>query len=452
MVKPTTSSSSSLRSTERTTTTQFTAEDYVGSGYTSAPKRPLITQKPYSTTTAQTTTVTLTTTPAAIPTTTANSLAEPETLYPSRSKESRESSLDDDYGDSSSADFEFTTLRPMTMTMTTTSYYSRSSTTAETPPESQTLPSPPTVKPVSNKNPDESLSSGSGGLPNKWVGIRQRPGGTRGRQGQRRRPFGGRRPFKKPGVNRVHSTTTKGPTTETTSLGTTMETTQSPQQTVSLFKPLYTPSQKEDRTTVAVSAEQMSKETDLFEEFETPFRTTNNPTTTSIPATTKASYTTVQARVYSNIRPSTQWNNGRNTHRPPMSRIKPTVQSSATIGSADKELTFDTVTILTTEQGYINTPAPYNNLDTHNAMSSVYNHDSGNEATSTYIAGFEPTTKVTASKPKIVGGNAASFTILSNSDAFLPCEAVGDPLPDITWKRFSSTTGTKLKTVICISM
>ncbi|XP_034460708.1 immunoglobulin superfamily member 10 [Hippoglossus hippoglossus] len=442
MVTPTASSSSSLRSTERTTTTQFTAEDYVGSGYTSAPKRPLITQKP--STTAQTTTVTLTTTPAAIPTTTANSLAEPETLSPSKSKESRESSLDDDYGDLSSADFEFTTLRPsfQQITTTTSSYYSRSSTTAETPPESQTLPPPPTVKPVSNKNPDESLSSGSGGLPNKWVVIRQRPGGTRGRQGQRRRPFGGRRPFKKPGVNKVHSTTTKGPTTETTSLGTTIETTPPPQQTVSLFKPLYTPSQKEDRTTVAVSAEQMSKETDLFEEFETPFRTsTNNPTTTSTPATTKASYTTVQARVHSNIGPSTQWNNGRNTHRPPMSRIKPTVQSSATRGSADKELTFDTVTILTAEQGYINTPAPYNNLGTHKAISSVYNHDTGNEATSTYIAGFEPTTKVMASKPKIVGGNAASFTILSNSDAFLPCEAVGDPQPDITWKRFSSTTG-----------
>uniref|UniRef100_A0A668RWS9 Ig-like domain-containing protein n=1 Tax=Oreochromis aureus TaxID=47969 RepID=A0A668RWS9_OREAU len=46
-----------------------------------------------------------------------------------------------------------------------------------------------------------------------------------------------------------------------------------------------------------------------------------------------------------------------------------------------------------------------------------------------------------SSKPKIVGGNAASFTVLSNSDAFLPCVAVGNPQPVITWKRFSSSTG-----------
>nr|XP_019943491.1 PREDICTED: immunoglobulin superfamily member 10 [Paralichthys olivaceus] len=452
MVPPTASSSSSLHSAERTTTTQSRAEDYVGSGNISGLKRPLITQKP--STTAQTTLVTLTKTPAAMPTTTANSLVEPKTLSPPRNKESRESSLDDDYGDLSSADFVFTTRRPSFQHITTTSssYYSRSSTTAETPPESQTLPSPPTVKPTFNKNPDESLSSGSGGLPDNWVVIRQRPGGTRGRQGQRRRPFGGRRHFKKPEVNKVTSTTTEHSTTETTSLETTIETTPPPQRTDSLYKPLYTLSQKEDRTTVAVSADQMSMETDLFEELnssslptyttKTPFMTIkNNPTTTSIPATTKRSYTTVQARGHSNIRPSTQWNNAQNTHRPPMSGIKPTVQSSATRGSAEKELTFDTVTILTAEQGYINTPAPYSNIGTHNSISTVYNHVTGNEATSTYIAGFEPTTKFMARKPKIVGGNAASFTILSNSDAFLPCEAVGNPQPATTWKRFSSTTG-----------
>uniref|UniRef100_A0A665U3S4 Immunoglobulin superfamily, member 10 n=1 Tax=Echeneis naucrates TaxID=173247 RepID=A0A665U3S4_ECHNA len=38
------------------------------------------------------------------------------------------------------------------------------------------------------------------------------------------------------------------------------------------------------------------------------------------------------------------------------------------------------------------------------------------------------------SRPKIIGGNIASFTVLSNSDAFLPCEAVGNPLPVTTWK------------------
>ncbi|KAL6053803.1 hypothetical protein STEG23_030625, partial [Scotinomys teguina] len=41
-------------------------------------------------------------------------------------------------------------------------------------------------------------------------------------------------------------------------------------------------------------------------------------------------------------------------------------------------------------------------------------------------------------KPRIIGGKAASFTIPTNSDAFLPCEAVGNPLPTIHWTRVSS--------------
>ncbi|XP_008577945.1 PREDICTED: immunoglobulin superfamily member 10 [Galeopterus variegatus] len=41
-------------------------------------------------------------------------------------------------------------------------------------------------------------------------------------------------------------------------------------------------------------------------------------------------------------------------------------------------------------------------------------------------------------KPRIVGGKAASFTVSANSEAFLPCEAVGNPLPTIHWTRVSS--------------
>ncbi|XP_039987052.1 immunoglobulin superfamily member 10 isoform X1 [Xiphias gladius] len=424
-------------------------------------RRPLITPK--TSTTAQTTTVTLTTTPAAMPTTTSNSLTAPETLSPPRWTESRDSTLVDDYEDLSSADFEFTTLGPSFQHTTTTSssYYSRSSSTAEIPPESQTLPSPPTVKPPSIKNPDEALSSGSGGLPDNWFVIRQWPGGTTGGQGRRRRPFRGRKTFKKPGITKVHpTTTTEASTTEAPPTKVTIETTPPPQQTFSLYKHLYTPSRKEERTTVAVSTDQTAKEeTGLYEEFacstsstlpahtttKTTFITsTYNPTTTLMPATTKRSYTTVQTRVHSNFRPPTQRNDGHITHRPPIRRIRPTMQSSAARGSTDKGLNFDTVTILTAEQGYTNTPVPYNNIGTHNAISSVYNHVTGNEATSANIAGFEPTTKVMISKPKIVGGNAASFTVLSNSDAFLPCEAVGNPQPDITWKRFSSSTGSTI--------
>ncbi|XP_040901396.1 immunoglobulin superfamily member 10 isoform X2 [Toxotes jaculatrix] len=232
-------------------------------------------------------------------------------------------------------------------------------------------------------------------------------------------------------------------------------TTPLPQRTVSLFKPLNMPSRKEDRTTVAV-VETSKEENDPYEEFawstpsslpaafttaKTPFITSAYyPTTTLMPTTTKGSYATVQTRVHSNIRPPTQRNNDHITRRPPTRRIRPTVQSSAAKGSADKGLNFDTVTILTAEHKYISTPVPHNNIGAHNTISSVYDHVTGNEATSVSIAGFEPTTRVMTSKPKIVGGNAASFTVLSNSDAFLPCEAIGNPQPDITWKRFSSST------------
>ncbi|XP_070826986.1 immunoglobulin superfamily member 10 [Chaetodon trifascialis] len=428
-------------------------------------RRPFITQKTTTATTAETTTATLTTAPAPTPSISADSLAEPETLPPSRQTGDKEGSLDDDYGDGdvSSADFEFTTLGPSFHHLTTTSssYYSRSSTTAETPPESQTLPSPPTVKPPSVENPDEAISSGSGGLPDNWFVNRQRPGGTGRRQGRRRRPFRGRRPFRKTAITNLHpTTTTETLSTEFTTMETTMETTTLPQRTVSLYKPLTTPSRKEGRTAIAVSTDQTSKEeTDLYEDFDwspssslpgyTTTKTPGIPTTTFTPTTTfmpttKGPYTTAQPRVHSNIRPPTQRNNGHSTHRPPMRRIRPTVQSSGTRDDADKGLTFDTMTILTAEQGYTNNPDPYNNIGRHSTISSVNNKVTGNEATSSNIAGFEPTTEIMTSKPKIVGGNAASFTVLSNSDAFLPCEAVGIPPPTITWKRFSTSTGSTM--------
>uniref|UniRef100_A0A3Q1FMQ7 Immunoglobulin superfamily, member 10 n=1 Tax=Acanthochromis polyacanthus TaxID=80966 RepID=A0A3Q1FMQ7_9TELE len=413
-------------------------------------------RRPFSTlktsTTAQTTTMTLTTTPAAVPTTTANSMAEPETLSPSRPTQSRESSLDDDYGDSPSADFEFTTLRPSFHHITTTSAsdYSRSSTTAETPPELQTLLSPPTVKPYSAKSPDEALSSGSGGLPDNLLVIRQRPGGTRRWQGRRRRPFRGRRPFRKP----VITTTTEASTTELTTVETTVEVTTKPEKAVSLYKPLYTLSRKEDRTAVAVSVDETSKEESEFDgtssssstytPSKTPLiiSTTYNPTTTLMPASTKGAYTAVQTRVHSNIRPPTQRNNGDTNHRPPLGRVRPTVSSSVARGSADKGHIIDTMIILMAERGYHpSTPAPHKKDIHNNAISTVYNQVTGYESTITNTAGFEPTTKVMTNKPKILGGNAASFTVLSNSDAFLPCEAVGNPQPVITWKRFSSIRG-----------
>ncbi|KAM8770512.1 immunoglobulin superfamily member 10 [Rhynchonycteris naso] len=50
----------------------------------------------------------------------------------------------------------------------------------------------------------------------------------------------------------------------------------------------------------------------------------------------------------------------------------------------------------------------------------------------------EPSSGDMFERPRIVGGKAASFTVPANSDAFLPCEAVGRPVPTIHWARVSS--------------
>ncbi|KAL9845276.1 LOW QUALITY PROTEIN: immunoglobulin superfamily member 10-like [Geothlypis trichas] len=42
------------------------------------------------------------------------------------------------------------------------------------------------------------------------------------------------------------------------------------------------------------------------------------------------------------------------------------------------------------------------------------------------------------SKPRIVGGEVAAFTVLADSDAFIPCEATGNPPPTIQWTKIPS--------------
>ncbi|CAM9340546.1 unnamed protein product [Bubo scandiacus] len=43
-------------------------------------------------------------------------------------------------------------------------------------------------------------------------------------------------------------------------------------------------------------------------------------------------------------------------------------------------------------------------------------------------------------KPRIIGGKLAAFTVLANSDAFIPCEATGNPHPTIQWTKVSPGT------------
>nr|XP_057935061.1 immunoglobulin superfamily member 10 isoform X2 [Doryrhamphus excisus] len=364
-------------------------------------------------TTPQTSTVTLTTSSATPTPITDRPMTVPEDFTPSRKSETTVSLFeDDDYGDSFSADFEVPNLKPSVQHVTTISptYYP---TTHETPLESLTLASPPTVKPPSGRKSDEEFVYGSGGLPDDFSTTKRVSSGKRNRQGRRRRPSKERRPLKKP------KTTQSYPTRATSTMGGTVQTTVMPQKSVS--KPMHRPSRPIDRTP--------EQETYAYKEVNwgisySPTKTPSIHSTPQMPSTSIGPYRTVQNSVYSTYRPPTQRNKGHTT----ATRItRPTVQSGAK-KSADKVISFATMTIYAAEQNYTNTYSRNNVQHVYVTMSPT-------------VAGLEPTTKVASSKPRIVGGNAASFTVLSNSDAFLPCEAVGDPEPEISWKRFSSSTG-----------
>ncbi|OCT80885.1 immunoglobulin superfamily member 10 [Xenopus laevis] len=60
--------------------------------------------------------------------------------------------------------------------------------------------------------------------------------------------------------------------------------------------------------------------------------------------------------------------------------------------------------------------------------------------TTVSLLSTDSTTQNSRSKPRIIGGKAASFTVLANSDAFIPCEASGNPPPTILWTKVSSGT------------
>lgn len=367
----------------------------------------IMTQTP---TTIKTTNMIPTTTPAAPAT----------TMYSYTTR--KESSSDNDFEDVFSADYEPTIASPILRnpTMTIPSY--NTFTNTQTSPPIRTIDSPPTVNPPSRARPDEAFSSGSGGYPEDWHVIKQRPKGAGGHIGRRRKPIRGRRPFRRP------TTTTEAPTTtqRTTHLKPTIDTTmKSPKKQFPVSTPLYTPFGEYDGSTGMESNED---QTNVYGEdkwhvsiYTTPQTQTmtkgrwatipksTSTTITTRPSTTKSPATTYRAVVNSNIRP-TERNRDRPTDRPTEMPNRPTMKSNS--GMA---LTFDSLSITTAEQEY---------------------------PTTATTAGIDlPTAKRIQSKPKILGGNAASFTVLSNSDAFLPCEAVGNPEPAIRWMRFSSSTG-----------
>ncbi|XP_061682637.1 immunoglobulin superfamily member 10 [Syngnathoides biaculeatus] len=404
-----------------TPTMQFGARDKVGNKIIRGRQRKPITTE--TLTTPQTSTVTFTTSPATLPTITTHLPAGSEALPPTMKTETKVSLFDDNYEDLFSADFELSYLKPTAQPLTTIgpTYYSKSFTTVDTPPESQTLASPPTVKPPQGQNPLKEFEYGSGGFTDDFPTTRPNSGEKRGHQGQRRRPSKGHRPSKKLKTAKLYPISTtetfvnKKPTMETT-----VPTTLLPQKSASK-SPMYTSTR--DLNRVSGTSKQHTyayKKIDWGISY-----TTRTPLFLSnIMPTSERPYTTIQSRVYNNLRPPTQRYNGQ---KAAPRRPRPTVQSG-TRESREKGISFGTMTRYTSEQDYIYT---YNRNNVKNIPIT----------TSPNVANTQPTTTFMTKKPKILGGNAASFTVLTNSDALLPCEAVGDPPPVISWKHLSSSTG-----------
>ncbi|XP_053455340.1 immunoglobulin superfamily member 10 [Nycticebus coucang] len=73
-----------------------------------------------------------------------------------------------------------------------------------------------------------------------------------------------------------------------------------------------------------------------------------------------------------------------------------------------------------------------------NAKKSGLDKKPVQKVTTSKLLPFDSLSRNIFEKPRIVGGKAASFTVPANSDAFLPCEAVGNPPPTIHWSRVSS--------------
>ncbi|KAF5896994.1 immunoglobulin superfamily member 10, partial [Clarias magur] len=434
-------------------------------------KQPITTKSPTTTRTITTTTSSsaLTTLPIA------ESMAAPMTAPPNMQRNQGNLGISFNNWSESQTAFKvstlFTTASPtskyqktalMYIPVTTPIYGSSASTATAfhiTP-----IPPSPTTRTTYREDRGEfsgSYSGGSGGFAGKSSRIRK--------PGSQRRRFRGRRPVK--------TYTTQAPTTKSATFETTSST---PHTSSGVPKPLYVPTLEVERFYIQTT-------TDVVDTFNEKLRNTDKPTkfpkthfvASESSPTQSISHTTITAmpyitpqsenqntkpRVNTNKRISPQRGGRYQMHRPAIRRVRPNLnnrnrdhlkQQTTTVfpdikrdgskkkTSAEKTLIFDTVTVVTAEEN-IKISSPPVSSAISNEVTNTYDHTTVYDTESATTSGYELSSKDITSKPRIVGGHAASFTVESNSDAFLPCEATGYPEPAISWKRFSPNTGTTL--------
>ncbi|XP_026520907.1 immunoglobulin superfamily member 10 [Notechis scutatus] len=101
-----------------------------------------------------------------------------------------------------------------------------------------------------------------------------------------------------------------------------------------------------------------------------------------------------------------------------------------------KPLIMETFTVLKSPQSST-LYTPLWKTDKNNYIRN-WSERTGQAATTTNPEDLNSFYQIRLAKPRISGGKFAMFTVLANSDAFIPCEASGNPKPTIHWTKISA--------------
>ncbi|XP_067157638.1 immunoglobulin superfamily member 10 [Apteryx mantelli] len=125
------------------------------------------------------------------------------------------------------------------------------------------------------------------------------------------------------------------------------------------------------------------------------------------------------------------------TNSPPWWEKKFWHKPSTKVTERGKTLTVNTLTMLKSSQS----PTPYApawGRDKDSSVKGWSENRPDQETTTNNPITLDSLYRRHFEKPRIIGGKLAAFTVLANSDAFIPCEATGNPLPTIQWTKISS--------------
>ncbi|XP_015275106.1 PREDICTED: immunoglobulin superfamily member 10 [Gekko japonicus] len=117
---------------------------------------------------------------------------------------------------------------------------------------------------------------------------------------------------------------------------------------------------------------------------------------------------------------------------------------SPKIAESGKTFLVNTLTILNSPQSFTqHTPVWEKKKNSYHRSWSEKRADQ--ETTTTNLVALESFHHNRLAKPRIIGGKLAAFTVLANSDAFIPCEATGNPRPTVHWTKISGAEALKQK-------